>query len=202
MANIDIPGVQHADLHWGESLQELAARTLGDATQWVLIAELNGLLPPYVTSDKSLVSPSVVLYGTVLMIPSGSGQISASTDPSLVFEIDIALLDGEFVELNGDIATVSGIDNLAQALNNRVVTETGELDFHLDYGCKARKLMGVVGGPTGSMVSGEYVRAALKADPRVQDVSNVVVTVSGDVTDVDAIVTPITGKSAGMSFQI
>jgi phage baseplate assembly protein W len=189
-------------LHWGESLQQLAARELSDATQWVMIAELNGLLPPYVTDNQSLVSASVVLYGATLAVPSGSGQISASSDPALVFESDIALLDGEMFDSNGDIATVSGIANLKQALNNRVVTETGELDFHLDYGCKARKRIGVVGGPTGLMVAGEDVRAALKSDPRVQDVSNVIVSISGDVTNVETTVTPISGKPTGISFQI
>lgn len=202
MSTIDIAGVRHVELLWQDTLQQLAARELGDATLWVVIAELNGLQPPYVTGDPLLASATVVLYGAILMVPSASSQISVSSNPELVFEQDIALLDGELFDSNGDIATVVGSANLAQALQNRVDTDLGELDFHLDYGCKARSLLGVMGGPNGSMVAGEYVRASVKADPRVQDVTSVVVTVAGNATNVDLTLTPITGKSLPLSFSI
>lgn len=201
MNSINITGVRHVELLWGDTLQQLAARELGDATLWVIIAELNGLAPPYVTSDPLLASPSVALYGSVLMVPSASNQVEVSS-PELVFEQDIALSNGELFAVNGDFATVKGSANLAQALHNRVDTELGELQFHLDYGCRARRVLGVVGGPTGSMVAGEYVRASVKADPRILDVTNATVSVVGDETEVELVATPITGKSLPLSFSI
>jgi nucleoid-associated protein YgaU len=42
----------------GGNLYAIAARHLGDATQWIRIAELNGLKDPVVTGITTLVMPA------------------------------------------------------------------------------------------------------------------------------------------------
>ena len=43
----------------GDNLFRLAAIRLGDATQWIRIAELNGISDPYITGVMSLLIPDI-----------------------------------------------------------------------------------------------------------------------------------------------
>jgi hypothetical protein len=202
ISETEVAGVRYVQIKYGETLQQIAARELGDMSFWVTIANLNGLLSPYITGDHALASSTVALYGASLMVPSASNTITSDTRPDLVFERDIVLVNGDIQGLSGDINTVSGVSNLVQALKNRVVVDLGELVQHTDYGCRARELLGTVGGSTGEQLAGEYVRDSMNQDIRVQEVSRVSVTLTGDVTRVDVNIVPISGREVPLIFQI
>ena len=152
-----------------DTLQAIAARELGDASEWPVLANLNNLLPPYLTQDPACVSSRVLLGGSTIKVPGASPVPAAVVDPVDVFGIDIALVDGQIVDDGaGDILTVSGAANLDQAVENRLGTRPGELVFHLAYGCKAHQLKGRGGSATVNGLAAVYVSKALQADPRIQ----------------------------------
>jgi phage baseplate assembly protein W len=190
-----IDGFRRVQLLQGETLQQLALRELGDAARWVDIAHLNGLRPPYVTGDPAEASGTVALYGAVLLVPAATAEISADTDPDTVFGTDIRLLNGlPVIDDNGDVVMISGRANLSQAITHRIVTRPGELLFHPAYGCHVHRLKGDANGPAAALLGGEYVKAALRSDPRIQDAPSATVEAAGDALRIAAVATTIAGK--------
>jgi phage baseplate assembly protein W len=190
-----LTGWRFCETRGGDTLQEVAARELGDASLWVDLIDINDLKPPFLTGDPSLAGPHVKLYGQLIMVPASSPQATADTDPEAVFGVDIAL-DGAgrlAATASGDLAIVGGHANLKQALQNRIATDTGELLFHLDYGCKVRRMVGVANGPGAGLIGGQYVRSAILDDPRIDSVSSVTVTVQGDALQIRAVAAAIAG---------
>lgn len=47
----------------GGNLFQLAAQELGDATQWVRIAQLNDVIDPIISGPIALVIPDPIAYG-------------------------------------------------------------------------------------------------------------------------------------------
>lgn len=193
MSQFETPlsGLRQVELLWEDTLQRLAARELGDAARWVDIANLNGLMPPYVTGDDLLASDTVALYGDVLWVPSATSVVSARSSANLVFEQDVMLTDGKLTANGGDFDISFGIQNLMQAMRHRVMTDKSELLYHPQYGCDVRRLIGGINGPVADLLAASYVSAALRNDPRVSDVTKIVATTTGDQLYVDADVVPI-----------
>lgn len=199
MSEFDVPlgGVRLAEVLHGDTLQQIAARELGDAARWVDLANLNGLVPPYITDDPAEVGPGVLKPGGVILLPApaeapGTGAGTADD----LYQRDVDLSGGELsVGPDGDLAIVAGEANLRQALVHRVVTEQGELLFHPNYGSMVRAVLGAVAGPTAAILAARYAAAALRADARVRDVRDARAEVRGDVVRVEALVQPVTNRS-------
>jgi phage baseplate assembly protein W len=178
-----------------DTLQAIAGRELGDASQWPVLANVNGLLPPYITSDPTMVVPGVILGGTSIKIPAAAPPLSGVVDPTDIFGIDIALQDGQLVDDgSGDLLTVSGPDNLRQAVVNRLGTNPGELVFHQAYGCKIVRLKGRGGSATINGLAAIYASQALQADPRISSVPSSTATITGDNIEVTAVAETVDGK--------
>lgn len=186
-----LSGFRYIELRWGESLQSVALRELGDAARWIDIANLNGLHPPYVTAIAAEVSSQVVLYGARLLVPAPTPMASISTNPELVFERDVQVVDGALTVTNGDINLVSGVQNLTQAIKNRLATDKNDLLYHSQYGCDIRLMLGTNNSAISEFLAAEYARSALKSDPRIKDVPSATVSITGDQLRVDAEVVPI-----------
>jgi hypothetical protein len=84
----EAPGIRLAETRYGDTLQRIALRELGDASRWVELAELNGLRPPYLT-DPALARAGVLAYGASIKLPSPSSIVSASSDPGAVYGADL-----------------------------------------------------------------------------------------------------------------
>lgn len=197
--NKPLYGYRFVQTQRGDSLQLIAAREMGDATQWQTLIDYNNLVPPYITDDSTQAGPGVILTGASILVPAPVPVATGTTDPSTVFGIDIKLTNGQLATANGDFDVVSGRDNLRQALANRVETERGDLLMHQDYGSLHQRLIGAVNGPTSGLLAAQYVKAALQADPRVQSVTSTTATITGDVTEIEAEVQPISGTSIPVS---
>lgn len=206
MSEFDRPlgGFRLVDVLHGDSLQQLAARELGDASRWVDIANINNLLPPYITDDPALASDRVLLSGGVLLVPARSTPTAQTGTTELaIYGTDLSLEDGDFsADESGDISVVSGRENLKQALQHAVVTERGELMWHPSYGSLIRSLLGAIGGASASLLAAQYVKATLRADFRVKEVASSKATISGDVVRVECYVVPVTGKSVKIEAVI
>lgn len=192
-------GYRFAETQRSDSLQLIASREMGDATQWQTLIDYNGLVPPYITDDPTQAGPGVILTGAMILVPAPVPIATATTDPNAVFGTDIKLSNGQLATANGDFDIVSGRDNLKQALGNRIETERGDLLMHQDYGSLHPRLVGAVNGPTAGLLAAQYVKAAVQADPRVQSVISATATITADVTAIEMEVQPIAGTSIQVS---
>jgi phage baseplate assembly protein W len=190
-----LPGFRFVETFHGDTLQRIAAREMNDASQWSTLAHLNELVPPYFIEPDQPATAGLLRYGDMLMVPAASASIGGVTDPDLVFEKDCALTAGLLTSENGDFVVVGGRANLRQALQHRIRTDQGELIFHPEYRCLVHRLIGAMNGPTAGLLAGEYVKAALLRDSRIQEVTQVDVQITGDTISVLAEAVPITGRT-------
>lgn len=192
-------GYRFVDTRFGDTLQKIAARELNDAARWGDLIAFNNLVPPYLTDDPDEVGPGVLLTGSQILIPAGAPVISTTTDPNLVFDIDIQLLKGLLQVTDGDLSVVAGRDNFRQAMKNRIDSQRGDLIFHMEYGSLCRSVIGAVNGPTSGLIVAEYAKASLLADDRVSDVDQSVATITGDRIELDIEVIPVVGRPVQLS---
>lgn len=186
LPRVSIAGFRRVQLLYGESLQQLAARELGDAAQWTDIAAINDLMPPYVTGDPDVAGPRVARYGDTLIIPAPKADIEVTARSAEdVLKRDVQLAQGRLTAKNGDFALVAGRDNLHQALGIRVRTEPGELLFHPTYGCAVVRMKGKRSTPLSALFAAKYVESAVRDDPRIASVTKADATVQGDAISVE-----------------
>lgn len=193
------PNVRYVDIQYGDTLQRIALRELGTAGKWAELIILNKLRPPYIAETASA---GVLAYGDQLAIPAPGSSISAKTDPESVYGVDVAVTNKRLTVDGGDLAVVSGVKNLTQALSHHVVVDKKELAFHPKYGCHVRSLLGRMNGPSAGMLAAFYVKSALIEDSRVDSVLSCVATVVGDQISVDASVLPVSGKRVELKLVL
>jgi len=197
-----LSGYRFVDTQFGDTLPRIAARELNDAARWGDLIAFNKLVPPYLTDDPNQVKPGVLLTGSQILVPAGAPVISTTTDPNLVFEIDALLQNGLLQIQDGDLAVVSGRDNFKQAIRHRLITDRGELIYHMEYGSLCRSVIGAGNGPTTGLLVAEYAKASLKADDRVSDVSKTVAAIVGDATNLDVEVVPVVGRPVQLAASL
>ncbi|QNJ57333.1 baseplate wedge protein [Pseudomonas phage Dolphis] len=181
--------------HYGDDLQAVAGRELGDANRWPELIWLNQLVYPYLTDDESLASDRVLLNGSYIRVPSPQGSATIEQEPVEVFARDCGLWDRSLAaNENGDFAVTSGVDNLKQQLRHAINTPRGQQKRHPEYGCLVWSLFGTVNGPAAGRLGGEYVKATIRSDYRINRVISVVADVTGDQLRVTAKAEAISGE--------
>lgn len=195
------PPYRLARTNYGDDLQAICRRELGDANRWVELVWLNDLVPPYITDEDNLVTDGVMRSGSLIKVPSVSGSALAS-DTGHVYERDIAMEERRMTTTaTGDLQIVTGADNLRQQLKHRIVTPMGQARRHAEYGCKAWRLVGKVNGPAASQLAAQYVWAALLSDYRVKTVKKSNSSVIGDAIRVTAECEAIAGNSVDIVVE-
>ena len=189
-----LPAFRLAETHHGDDLQTIAAREMGDANRWPELVWFNSLVFPYITDDESRVGPGVLLSGQFIKVPAPAGVYTDDAERGQVYERDCAMLDKQLqVDESGDLAIVTGADNLRQQLGHRVATPRGQARRHPEYGCLIYRLLGTANGPMAAQLGAEYVKSALLADYRVDKVASSVATVTGDAVTIQARAVAIDG---------
>ena len=190
-----VTGYRSAETRVDDTMQKIAARELGDAARWYDIVALNNLLPPYITNSLASAGPNVIFAGSTILIPSPAPAPSGVADPEAIFGTDCLLQDGQLTaNANGDVATISGVPNLVQALENRLETHPGDLTFHPTYGCKVYTLLGQGADQSTLQLAASFVASAIQADPRISSVEGAAVSVTGDTVAVSATAITVDGK--------
>lgn len=198
----EVTGVARIDVLWGDTLQKIALRELGDAQYWTNIALLNDLRPPYIVNLKADATAYVAVAGDSILIHSPSTQVTIETDPEKVFYRDLNLENGLLSASDGSLNLVSGIPNFTQSLIIRIKTVANELMFHPDYGCWVSTLRGHVNDAMAESLAAMYVESALVEDDRVSSVISCTAVSAGDTISVSATVQPISGRSLDISAVI
>src|SRR6266568_2110312 len=115
-----LSGYRFVDTQRGDNLQLISFRELGDPSNCTILIAYNKLIYPYITDDPTQVKTGVLLTGSQILVPAPVPVIQSTTDPTLIFEVDVALDVNGLLQpdVNGDFAVVSGTKNLEQALSN------------------------------------------------------------------------------------
>lgn len=191
----ELPSFRLVQTNFGDNLQAVAARELGDANRWPELVWLNKLVAPYITDDQARVAAGVLLSGAFIKVPAPGGwQGTDASERGQVYERDCQLLAKRLqTTAGGDLAVLTGAENLRQQLGHRVATPRGQLVRHPEYGCMVYRLVGKVNGPTAARLGADYVKSTLLADYRVRSVDSVQADVSGDVVNIQAKAVAIEG---------
>jgi phage baseplate assembly protein W len=110
------------------------------------------------------------------------------TDLRLLGDLERQAMGGRGADLRvedddpRDLVSVTGHENLAQALLLRFLTPAGELAAlgHPDYGSHLFELIGELNNVSNRNIARMYVLQAIEAEPRVADVLSLQVTQGGD----------------------
>lgn len=111
--------------------------------------------------------------------------------------------DGELArDQTGDIRMARGLENLAIALRNKVMTRHGDVVLHRDYGCELHQHIGELDGPPLPEEVVLLLRAATESDPRVEKVDVEVTEIRGNVVKARVVWTANPTKDVGVENLI
>lgn len=197
-----LPSYRLIETHFGDDLQAVAARELGDANRWPELVWLNSLVHPYITDDEQRLAPGVLLSGSLLKVPAPTGVYSDAAEKGQVYERD-CWLNRKLLSTDegGDIAILSGADNLRQQIEHRVITPRGQARRHPEYGCLAWRLLGTKNGPVAGALASTYVKSAIAADYRIKDVPIAQAEVLGDSIKITAKAIAIEGGVIDLAYD-
>lgn len=103
----------------------------------------------------------------------------------------------------GDIRSVSGIENIVQAINNRLVTERGELPLHPEYGTNMADIIGSANSDHVHKLVELEIYEALSYEDRIQNVEIVNIDVQGTSVMIDIRFQPVnSGREVLNTFQL
>lgn len=193
-------------IRYGETLQSIASKEMGDANSWYDIAKYNDLQYPYVVdtdTEKKQNMEHLVTLGDIVIIPIPVGlnsldknnlttqdkldieRISLGQDLSMVaFTADYSNkgTDEQIMELSdngqGDLATVSGVQNIKQVAIAHILTAKGSLLLHPEYGSGLIDLF-KTGTPDHILLIDDEISKALLSDSRIVDAKKTASTLSG-----------------------
>lgn len=170
---------------FGDTLQMVAQKTLGDATRAIEIATINDLDYPFIADLDEETKGNVKKPGDTLFIPGDLGSQDTVELPILddPYGTDLLLttdknnlsfgIAGEFESsIYGDLKTISGLDTLKQDLIHRLVTEKGTLVHHPEYGSDILLIIGNKNDSTWREKASIEVNKTFRSDHRVSDVIN------------------------------
>lgn len=196
----------------GDTMQNLSAKFLGDARLWRYIAFVNNLRFPYIDTTGI---PGTADIGDTILIPSKDLPPEEQSivpvlgvSPELSPEVKILGTDlrlekayGEdFWDIpidpssgNTDIKYVEGIDNLKQALIQRLETEKGTDVLYQNLGVD--RIIGISLPDVDNEILKLRIKQAIEADPRIHSVSDMNIDFPSD----DAVVVDIQAEIIGLT---
>jgi phage baseplate assembly protein W len=148
---------------------------------------------------------AVLQPGDLIQIPgttSGAASlvVGAKKTYDELFGIDLFInADGELEfgsEGNPDFRRVSGVDNLVQAIKNRVGTTLKFYVYHPDYGSNLPFYIGRKNDPFWDDLVRVDIRRVCLTDPRISDIESFFMTIDGDTIFISLDAIPINENSA------
>jgi len=177
----------------GDTLQSISQSTTDDINNWITIAEYNNLEYPYIvetTKEKVANVSHLVTWGDeiILPFPIESLELSALNinrqdkdeieNIALGTDLNINIIgEGSWDGIyrlssngHGDIEISSGMDNIKQAVLNRLLTGKGSLEGHPDFGSDIERDIGLHTSNTLQMINNDISKAIL-SDSRITAVN-------------------------------
>ena len=167
-------------VRFGDTLQSIAQFVTGNDDNWHFIAQINGITRPNeLEAGDEIIIPLISSTGgdssdleDFIISEVSNRDFSSGQDLDFGTDIMVDAVRGIVLESDGQTKTVSGADNVKQALNHRLRTQLGSLIRHSStYG------LSLVVGIPGISLSSSYIRMAIENtlihDPRVARVLSV-----------------------------
>ncbi len=118
--------------------------------------------------NQQNIKSQVLITGSTLLYPPDPTQ-SLNLSNSLLLGTDWRLDgNGYLLRASNEVATVSGLNNLTQALSLRLVTPLGSLLLHSDYGNGLFDIIGEGGQPYFTGLAKYYIEQCILQEIRVQ----------------------------------
>lgn len=193
---------------YGDTIQSIAQHEMGNVSLWQDIVDYNNLAYPYIVDsvEEKLNNPEGwVTTGDTIIIPLEVDLLDTDVDSlgdrdkelilGLALGRDLAVgydertyankgLHGEVMRLqangSGDIKTVQGVENLKQAITNRLLTPRGSLLMHPNYGSDIDRLLGSRNSRDVAIMLENDILATIKSDGRVESVDVHSSTIEGE----------------------
>jgi len=146
-----------------------------------------------VFANQQNVTTQVLKTGDTLLYPHNPTIAAAQPSSySLLLGTDLQLDDDGFLlKSNGDIATVSALANLVQAVQMRLQTPLGALMLHPQYGNELFDVMGEAGNSYFKGLAKHYIEECVLQDTRITSVVASNLAFSKDAMTVDLAIVPI-----------
>lgn len=137
----------------------------------------------------------VATTGSYILVPAGNDGSSLIRSSSLNVDQAYNVLGQDFwldnngllrADSSGDVQTVLGVPNLTQAIQHRLLTELGELDYYPQYGNVLLTYVGHLNAPVLAIIANSEIERTLLNDPRVKAVRGINVSIVGDTLSVRA----------------
>lgn len=157
-----------AALSNNDTLLDLAARQTGNFENWVEIATINNLKPPY----PGPTNPAVAKSGRQLYMPGSNVQTgvnqAAPTYPDSAMKTDIYFgpINGVQPPWNGDYAVITGYLNFALSLGRRLQTPLGSLVYETNYGSRIPAEVGAIQSSDEAARLKQFGDSAIRLDKR------------------------------------
>lgn len=91
------------------------------------------------------------------------------------------------VDVNGDLKTVSGIENAKQRVYNRIMTRLDELiEFYTGYGNESWEIVGETDKEIAASKIKIYTESCLKKEPVVEEILDIQVSFGDEIITVEA----------------
>lgn len=133
--------------------------------------------------------------GTVLKIPKASGNKEAGNiiqSNDEIFGADLELgEDGLLATSDGDLDSLSGLDNFKQAIKQRIYCPYKSLIFHPEYGCGLWNIIGEKNTAYWETAAKASVIDALGHEPRIRNLARFTMTTEPDAIRLDIVVNPV-----------
>ena len=179
-----------------DTIQAISTRFLNDPNKWIELAVLNNLDYPFIVPLDAVKPSNTKTTGDYLLIPKELSNLpkeyflpsagdfdlfseAFGTDLFLtsdLFSLSQTSLQGE-VESNlyGDLKTVTGLQNLKQAIIHRLLTVRGELEYHPEYGSNITRIIGNKNTFEWREKCKLEIQSTVLSDPRVEKVDGITV---------------------------
>lgn len=186
-------------IQYGDTMQSIAQYYYNDVGAWIDLIEHNNLKYPYIVDDELVKNKDpqrLVTIGDTIIIPTEETlsdvvlQDISSKDRDALLELsfgrDLNITRDEsyfnehgtsdeilgFSGTTGDLDTVTGIANIKQQLQTRLLTPRGSLMLHPNYGSDLHELFGKNIPEQAVLIDMEVCRTLL-SDGRVQSANNI-----------------------------
>lgn len=177
---------------YGNTIQDTIVRP-----QQVLSSLGDYLSPLTVTNPEPIANGAdakVRITGQTVLIPTDE-DLSGEIKQQVHLDNYINQVGGEDLELlldgdisddgMGDLGSVIGVENIAQAIRHRLMTPRGSLLKHPDYGSDIHSLIGRGYLPYINSLIEVYIHDALRSDDRFRDVVVHSIAISGTTITVE-----------------
>lgn len=193
---VDLSQVQSSSyfvVRSGDTIESIALATLGSTDQWRTIAEFNGLAYPYISTNgeertlgpgDKIAVPSTEVGSLANNIILGQSVAPPTADFSLGEDLVLDTSGDISITTTYDLQTVTGIENMKQAINLKLNIKRGELLVHPDFG--VTDLRGYRTVPLLAARAKSELESTILSDSRVSGLTTSTVSIESDIVNYKA----------------